>query len=173
MQAFTRQQELAAASGYSCGYEQKNCSYLRWTKKALAGSAGGCHSELGAKPPRKNRSWQRWPAPALSPQRPLHSAACPPGCPFPRLHHTLLTAATTALRCSHQGPVGSCGTGDRRRGSAGHGIAALIKWLTRDTEAFKQQSEAVEELASAQEKSAAVHRFQRQKPPRQCEVPQG
>lgn len=31
------------------------------------------------------------------------------------------------------------------------GIAALLKWLTRDTEAFKQQSEAVEELASAQE----------------------
>lgn len=31
------------------------------------------------------------------------------------------------------------------------GIAALIKWLTRDTEAFKQQSEAVEELAGAQE----------------------
>ena len=29
------------------------------------------------------------------------------------------------------------------------GIAALIKWLTRDTEAFKQQSEAVEELAGA------------------------
>lgn len=64
---------------------------------------------------------------------------------------TLLTGATTALGTAIKmllGPVGLIIAGLTLLGVAG---AALIKWLTADTAAYEEQSEAVEELVSAQE----------------------
>lgn len=64
---------------------------------------------------------------------------------------TLLTGATTALGTAIKvllGPVGLIIAGLTLLGVAG---AALIKWLTADTAAYKEQSEAVEGLVSAQE----------------------
>lgn len=64
---------------------------------------------------------------------------------------TLLTGATTALGTAIKvllGPVGLIIAGLTLLGVAG---AALIKWLTADTAAYKEQSGAVEGLVSAQE----------------------
>ena len=64
---------------------------------------------------------------------------------------TLLTGATTALGTAIKmllGPVGLIIAGLTLLGVAG---AALFKWLTADTAAYEEQSEAVEELVSAQE----------------------
>lgn len=149
MQAFTRQQELAAAAATAADMANK-LLIPTLDKKALAEARAAAIAKLG-KTATEEQIVAEMASTGVITAKTFALGGMSAGLSLSTVASTLLTAATTALSAAIKALLGPVGLVIAAAALLVTGIAALIKWLTRDTEAFKQQSEAVEELASAQE----------------------
>ena len=149
MQAFTRQQELAAAAAIAADAANK-LLVPTLDKKALAEARAAAMAKLG-KGATEEQIVAEMASTGIITAKTFALGGMSAGLSLSTVASTLLTAATTALSVAIKALLGPVGLVIAAAALLVTGVAALIKWLTRDTEAFKQQSEAVEELASAQE----------------------